>query len=307
MKQNFQSPESGAQLWAALLKLPINELIKPEDEYEKIYQHRVARLKLMASKASQPEPFLKALDLTEKAHAIGKNLGASVKRIVPLVFLTTEDKLHRLFRSFDRVAASIPGIAPDMMADLAKSRAKVREKMLKHAKELPSPSEEQQVLKRTLDERTGDETEDHTLSLTVINTKHGLDSINGGVMVLGLFAQLAIIYRGVLYSGIMEKEGGKLKKDAQAAKAKDTAEEVFAAVFGMLPVIGSSIGAAITVFKIAGTWQADKELELLDAANKVMDYVTAYSELLTLWISIANSLPNSIDTAFGANDYFAND
>jgi hypothetical protein len=117
---------------------------------------------------------------------------------------------------------------------------------------------------------------------------------------LALFAQLGLIWRVLLYAGMVETLGSRLERQASWEKFKEDLRDVPVEAASMIPVIGEVIGKAKLIFEMA-VHLIDKEKtlgdEVADLAAKqtrAREFVELYVASMLRWGQVAATLGNGL-------------
>ncbi len=281
-----------------LLGAPLHEIIKFEEEYYSIYEKRLRRLnkwKPKAEKASLQKEFDLSIDLSEKSHKIAKEIKNGYDKFRSLLpkneidlirkfkIPSPEDARNMLkdkshpnlnYEEIDKILNINFEMANDILIETFQNTA---------FKEL---TVEDAILKKKPDIREVDKISVATYVDLIANF---YESTIMHLTTCTKFVQLGMIYRGILYTSILETEGNKLDK-------KILFDNLKALGFEAAGFIIPGLGAIKKLIELIDYFSdSDQEPGLIRDSGFVKEFLNRYTNVLNEWILIAIAQRDAIN------------
>lgn len=281
-----------------LYNLKVFQVLKEEKEYQAVFDKRIAKLNNWKSKVSAAKlkrGFDACIKLSKESHQTAKKL------------LKVRNEFANSFPFFDSIADALDSVISLQNEGLRKSDNYKEWKKYKEMEDTQKILREAQVKARSivLEALEGKVKEDISL-LELINRRaqdyeplmlaqlktevylqySGFQMLERLLSSSPHIIQTLDLYRGLLYMGIVNIEGGKLDQKALWDRAASIGENVV----GFIPVIGNIVGAIKTtneIFKFIQEFRGVDIPDIIDNAQFVESFFSKYQIVLNLWMTTA--------------------
>ena len=104
-------------------------------------------------------------------------------------------------------------------------------------------------------------------------------------------SEMAEIYRGLFYVGIINIDGGKIDKEIIFNHAKEIGGEAFSAIVGNIPGVSLFLSGAKIIKEVVSAVQEFRDVDVVpdvvDSVNFVEEYLSKYENALFEWKKVA--------------------
>lgn len=286
--------ENSDTAFSQILKLPLRSVLRSESDYLKYYEIRCKQL----SKQRPDAPYLgkkfdEGLEKTRSAHYAGTSLSIVVKELTETFPSNEDEALDRVYNAVVKIA-ELSYRRSKAPAAVIENLNRVNKKAIKYFKEIIlTPTSDPNVeLGDALDKLIQNERKVDQLSIRaqIPNILSQYKQLQDAQNVGEILAALAELYRGILYSGIINEFGDDLDKKKMKKTVenlmKSLVDELVAIPFkGLVEQMLQLISDALKL--------GDKPEESRNAAD-YENYITQYTGLLDHWIEVTNVLHENI-------------
>lgn len=293
-------------------KLKVFQVLKGDEVYKSVLEKRIKRLENWKLKVTAPKlkkEFDLCIRLTREAHKTAEKLRKgrndfieafpkfeTVSQALDLVVHLQDERLKNsdLFREWKNYQGMESTIAV-----INKSKSKAKEIVLEalEGKVKEDISMLELVQKRT---QGYDSLLLAQVKSDVVLLHTGFQSFASLIGSCPSIVETLDLYRGFLYMGIVNIEGGRLDQKALWERATSIGENAI----GFVPVIGNIIGAVKMTTEIIKAFQEFKGIDtpdIIDNAQDVEVFLGKYQSILRFWMAAAQvyitttkSLSNSL-------------
>jgi hypothetical protein len=279
-------------------KLKIFQVLKGDEEYQSVLEKRIKRLQNWKAKVTAKKlkkEFDVCTKLTRDAHRTAEKL-----RKVRNEFVEAFPKFETIAEALDLVVALLDerlknsdvfkewkkykGME-DTLRVMNLSKSKAREIVLEalEGKVKEDISMLELVRKRT---QNYDSLMLAQIKSDVVLLHTGFQSFASLIGSCPPIVETLDLYRGLLYMGIVNIEGGKLDQKALWDRAVSIGENAI----GFVPVIGNIVGAVKMTTEIIKSFQELKGVDtpdIIDNAQYVEIFIGRYQSVLRSWMAVA--------------------
>lgn len=242
------------RIFENLPNIRAGKILRTDADFHQVYKKRVDQLRnFSVNEVTLKEKFDQCVELTTDCHGIAKRLSAQFTEITKVYPSTRMERFELYLLRHDRTMDTLPEdvhdrtmdglpeevkkLLPTRTAELRRMRehkAQVRDVVRSLITQMPEDDEgavAAQLKKWDYDANNVDK----LLDILPVNTLlRGLESYELHLSMLRSTIALALMYRGLLYAGVMEIHGGKLKRRLVADELKSIA-------IGLVPYLSLSI------------------------------------------------------------------
>lgn len=281
--------ENVAAVFASVLRGPMRSLGVPAPEADEAIARRLRLLAIYAQPGMPDElreAFGNAIKLTELSHQIGQGFLTLAEQISSLPNLPTAGLYIRARAWLDAVRSQV---APSPFDEELKQLHDSVLRVLVAATKNPARAEESvaDVLRKDLMGLS-----DSDMTLAIMEASHLVSQVKHwrrAFDLLKLFADLGLICRGMLYSGVIETLGSRLERQASWNRFMEDVAKVPVEATSVIPIFGDLVGKVKLLVDMAGHL-IDKEKALEDEAADLIsrqararEFVQLYSASILTW------------------------
>ena len=256
-----------------LLKIRLGKLLQSDDEYLSIFQQRLFELQTLAPELKDlKEQFESCKILTEECHRIAETWRLEIQRIMEHYPKTRLQKLERVILQSEKII--LPGTPQTTDERRQKAYAFLRGVFWPEGEKTIAKDIDKAFNERFSEENKRDRKLIHS---HVRNLLKFLSDYEDRINLIDSMITLARIHRGILYVGIMNTQGAKLKRKILADKVLNVVNE-----FGniLLP----SLGLAKAIYELVETLrELEDQPKAMKDAEFINNYIKSYKQVLDTW------------------------
>ena len=289
-----------AKSLSTLAGIRLGKLLRPDSEYQRLFEKRKARLSsIEVSSEHLTEWLAKALELTEQSNLVAAELLSTMGFMESHFPSTVGEKLELVSQLLQQADADEKiELSEEVLAGVKDKERKANEFLVWLLSDKPQKEGvgDDSTVGDVLRERYNNESEfDLQLIGQLVSMRQRmLESFQLQLDTLIPMYALLKIFRGMLYVGILSVEGGRLDRKNTVDQLVDLGKELGGDVADTLvPGLGR-VGLIISIAKLIFAWlELDASPELLRNADFVEHYFETYTRLLTEWNVAARALDDS--------------
>jgi len=301
--------------------LRVFELLKSNEKYQALFENRIKRLEFLKSqtkKGNTVKKFKLCVRLSIKCQKIAESLEESRINLLKTFPRSKEEAIDRVIAWQKKAMQNDKELQKHYKTDIGKIAKQQQEEEFKIAKKIILEAitqkwkKDEETLVDFINKRVSTDND-----LTSATTKMTAGVLYDSVLLYSTLlsacmsvSEIAEIYRGLFYVGIINIEGGKLDKEIILNRAKAIGSESFSAIIGFIPVVGSVLsGAKIIkeiIFSIQEFRNVDVVPDVIEKVNFVEEYFSKYENALSEWKKVAEPTVIALNNlAKNANQYTA--
>jgi hypothetical protein len=283
-----------------LSKLPVRKIKKSDDEYKSVLQKRIQRLNQWKPKAAESNlknDFDKCVQLTKEGHELAEALKSLRNHFIHILPSDSHQALERVEALQEKSVQEDPQIKELLKyTDMQQAEARRQENTAKAKASLvdfiDGKGAKDESLLDFVEKRLAnfDESRQGEIKLQVVLLFKGYQSYSSLVSVSASIIDMAELYRGLYYMGIVNIEGGRLDRKV----LQDHIIAIVSEAVGLVPIVGEALSA----FKISKEfWDAYREFkgvdvspEIVKKAQFVEQFILNYETVLIEWNMKASAL-----------------
>jgi hypothetical protein len=282
--------------------LRVFELLKSDSKYQAIFENRIKRLELWKSKIKKgntAKKFKLCSRLSAKCQKIAESLEQSRINLLKTFPTSTEKAIDGVIAWHMKIMRDDKELQKNYKTDIGKLAKQQQEEEYKLAKKIVLEAitqkwaKDEETLADFIDKRVSTDND-----LTSASTKMTAGILYDSVLIYSNLlsvcmsvSEMAEIYRGLFYVGIINIDGGKIDKEIIFSHAKEIGGEAFSAIVGNIPGVSLFLSGAKIVKEVVSAIQEFRDVDVVpdvvESVNFVEEYLAKYENALFEWKKIA--------------------
>lgn len=301
--------------------LRVFELLKSDAKYQAIFENRIKRLEFLKSQAKKGNTIKKfklCVRLSIKCQKIAESLEESRINLIKTFPSSKEEAIDRVIAWQKTATQDNKELQKHYKTDIGKIVKQQQEEEYKISKKIVLEAitqkwaKDEETLADFINKRVNIDND-----LISNSTKMATAVLYDSVLLYSTLlsacmsvSEIAEIYRGLFYVGIINIDGGKIDKEIILNRAKAIGGETFSAIVGNIPGVSLVLSGAKVLKELVVSIQEFRNVDVIpdviEKVNFIEEFFTKYENALFEWKKVAEPTIVALNNlAKNANQYTA--